>query len=221
MKRCNLLFVLLLLAACRKDKDDASLKTPTAPATDASTGLPTAAPVASGGHAILGMGDTVRGASIYALDAALVDHDGTSVKLDVFRGKPVIIAMFYSSCPYACPTLISNVKKIEAALAPEVRAEVRVLLVSFDPKNDTPAVLRGVIEKHQLDASRWKLSTGTEDTVRDVAAVLGIKYRDAEGAFNHSSVITLLDRKGVIDLRLDALGDATAPTAKRLAELAH
>jgi protein SCO1/2 len=166
------------------------------------------------------MGDVVSGASIYALDAVLTNHKGEKTKIDAFRGKPVLISMFYSSCPSACPLLISNVKRIEAALDPAVRSELRVVLVSFDPKHDTPEALRGVIERHHVDPTRWMLMTGKDDEIRDVAAVLGIKYRQADGSFNHSSVITLLDREGVIKLRADGMGETATSMVARIAEVA-
>jgi protein SCO1/2 len=219
----------LALAACQKTSDLNDLAA--APSASASAApslsraaLPaevaSAAPSADGDHDVLGMGDVVSGASIYALDVALTNHVGAKTKLDVFRGRPVLVSMFYSSCPSACPLLISNIKRIEAALDPAVRSELRVVLVSFDPKHDTPEALRGVIERHGVDASRWMLMTGKDDEIRDVAAVLGIKYRQADGSFNHSSVITLLDRDGVIKLRVDGMGESSATMVNRVAEVA-
>ncbi len=179
-------------------------------------------------HAVLGPGDTVPGASIYALDVALTDQGGKAIKLDVFRGHPVILSMFYASCPHACPLLISNVQTLEASLPPGVREKTRVLLVSFDPARDTTAALEQVLTTRKLDRDRWTLATAPDDQVREIAAVLGIKYRetpiDGDGGlrreYNHSSVITLLDAQGRIDLRADGLADGTAPLGKRLAELA-
>lgn len=210
----------VVLSACHKaaEPKDAAPGSSAVPASRAASPAE-AASAAGGDHDVLGMGDVVAGASIYALDVALTNHAGDKAKLDVFRGKPVLISMFYSSCPSACPLLISNVKRIEAALDPTIRGELRVLLVSFDPKHDTPEALRGVIERHGVDPSRWMLMTGTDDEIRDVAAVLGIKYRQADGSFNHSSVITLLDRDGVIKLRVDGMGESSASMVARIAEV--
>lgn len=171
-------------------------------------------------HALLPPTDVVQGASIYPLKVSLVDQAGATVGLDAWEGKVVLISMFYTSCPHACPTLISHLKKVEAALSPETRKETRVLLVSFDPEHDTLDVLRGMPEKHQVDRERWKFATAKDETIREVAAVLGIKYRQADGTFNHSSVITVLDRQGKIDMRSDGLEDATAALAARITSLA-
>jgi protein SCO1/2 len=79
--------------------------------------------------------------------------------------------------------------------------------VSIDPEHDTPEALRALARARGLDPSRWRLLGAPDDTVREVAAVLGIRYRRlADGSFNHSSVITLLDRAGVIQARVEGLG---------------
>jgi protein SCO1/2 len=148
-----------------------------------------------------------RSDSIYELAESLVDQDGRKVGLDLFRGHPVLISMFYSTCRDACPLLIADLRRIERELPASTRADLRVVLVSIDPGHDTPEALRALARAHGLDTSRWRLLGAPDDTVREVAAVLGIRYRRLpDGSFNHSSVITLLDRSGVILARVEGLG---------------
>lgn len=205
-----------VLGACKKPAERSAVTTTASSAPS----LVTTAPAASAALGVLPAGEVVRGASIYELKSPFVDQNDKAARLDVHHGHPTLIAMFYATCPYACPRLIANVKKIEAALPPETRADLRVLLITIDPENDTPAALRGVIQRYGLDAARWTLFTGKEDDVRDAAAVLGIQYREADGTINHSSVITLLDREGHIDTRYDGLTDAHVDAAKRIGEVA-
>lgn len=171
-------------------------------------------------HAVLPSGDVVLGRSIYVLDSALTDQDGRAAKLNAFRGHPVIISMFYTSCPHACPMLINHVKAIEAKLDEKTRADVRVLLVSFDPEHDNADALKSVIARHKLDASRWTLTVASEENAREIGAVLGIKYRSDDGNFRHSSVITVLDREGRIALRSDGLAEEQVAAAAKLTALA-
>ena len=148
-----------------------------------------------------------RGDSIYALPASMVDQRGEAVGLDLFRGHPVLISMFYASCPDACPLLIADLQQIERELPARIKADLRIVLVSLDPERDTPDALRTLTHTRHLDESRWRLLRAPEDTVRDIAAVLGIKYRRLpDGSFNHSSVITLLDPDGAIVERDGAIG---------------
>ncbi len=140
--------------------------------------------------------------SIYQLTPRITDQDGREQNLDTFRGHPVVITMFYGTCPHVCPLLISTIQKTEQALAPQDRAKLRVLMVSIDSENDTPQVLREVAERHHVDDARWKLTRASPGDVRKIAAVLGIRYRKLpNGEFNHSTVLTLLDREGVIRAR--------------------
>jgi len=148
-----------------------------------------------------------RGDSIYALPASLVDQRGRPVGLEVFRGHPVLISMFYASCPDACPLLIADLQRIESELSPRIRADLRIVLVSLDPGRDIPDALLALARARHLDESRWRLLRAPEDTVREIAALLGIKYRRLpDGNFNHSSVITLLSPDGVIVARDEAIG---------------
>jgi protein SCO1/2 len=168
-------------------------------------------------HTTLEAGRVEHGASVYLLDAELTDQDGRKVKLADFRGQPVLISMFYGYCPYACPMLMTKLKRLEAALTPEARTSVRVVLVSLDPARDTPESLKKLAGAHGLDASRWRLLWTREENVQELAAVLGIKYRALpNGQMNHSSVITLLDREGLIDQRLDGLDSETDALVSRL-----
>jgi protein SCO1/2 len=149
----------------------------------------------------------LRAKSIYHLDVGLVDQDGHAFKLADLRGGPVVAGMFYTSCEMVCPMIFETIKQTLREAGPRVHDATRVLMVSFDPARDTQAVLKEAFASHGLDA-RWTLARGTDDAVRQVAAVLGIQYRRlAGGAFNHSSVIQLLDADGVISGRTTKLGE--------------
>lgn len=171
-------------------------------------GVAVAPPAAAQGHRHEAMeAAPPRGDSVYALSASLVDQRGRAVGLDLFRGHPVLISMFYASCPDACPLLIADLQRMERELPPRIKADLRIVLVSLDPERDTPDALQALARARQVDESRWRLLRAPEDTVRDIAALLGVKYRRLpDGSFNHSSVITLLDPDGAIVVRDDAIG---------------
>jgi protein SCO1/2 len=96
-----------------------------------------------------------------------------------------------------------------AALTVAERERLRLVMVSFDPARDTPEALSEFGALHELDASRWWLARTPEPSVRELAAVLGVRYRETSGGvFSHSAVIALLDADGRIVQRttkLDAL----------------
>ncbi len=150
--------------------------------------------------------------SLYLLDSTWTSDVGREIKLGVLRGRPQIVAMFFTHCEYACPILVSELKTIEAKLPPEVLGKVDFLLVSIDSKRDTPAELATFREKRQLTRERWTLLRGGADDVRELAALLGVNYmEDARGQFAHSNVITLLNADGEIAFQHAGLKQEPAP----------
>jgi protein SCO1/2 len=120
--------------------------------------------------------------------------------------------MFYGSCPVACPLIVSHIKQIEAGLPDRARADLRVLLVSFDPAHDTPPVLAAIATARGVDTTRWSFATGSDDDVRQIAAVLHVTYRPLPtGGFAHDSVLTVLDREGRVLARTDDSEPDLAP----------
>lgn len=150
-------------------------------------------------------------ASLYQLKLKLTDQSGEAQPLDIYRGSPVLIAMFYGSCPMACPLLIDTVRATENALTRDERARVRVLLVSVDPERDTPQALAKLAKERRIDLNRWTLARASAGDVRMLAAALNIQYRKLPtGEYNHTSVITLLNSNGEIDRQATTLTRADA-----------
>ena len=148
---------------------------------------------------VVGAGGEPPRDSLYRLRAALVDQDGKATTLDRHRGHPVVVSMFYASCPAVCPLLVRAIRRLEAELRPEERARLRVLLVSLDPERDDPAALSAVAKRDGVDAARWSLARAETEDVRRIAAALGIRHRRLpDGEISHSTILTLLDAEGRI-----------------------
>jgi len=149
------------------------------------------------------------GDSVYRLDAALTDQDGHALRFADNRGRPRVVSMFYTSCKVVCPLIVDTLRATEHALGDAERERLGVLLVSFDPENDTPAALKAVADKRHLDTARWTLARADTHDVRRIAAVLGVQYRQLQNhEFSHSSALVLLDAQGRIVARSDRLGEA-------------
>jgi len=137
--------------------------------------------------------------SIYQLDATWTDDAGRPFKLAELRGRPVVLALFFTSCGYACPRIVADMTRVRETLPAAVRVQARFVLVSFDDQRDTAPVLHAYREQHELPADGWVLVRGTPDDIRELAAVLGVQYkRDALGMFEHSNLITVLNADGEI-----------------------
>lgn len=137
--------------------------------------------------------------SIYNLNTELLDQDGKKISLEKLKGQPVVISMAYTSCAYACPLIISHMQQLEKELENQGEKKVKFVLVSFDPKKDTPAVIKEYAVKRKL-SSRWVMYTASSDKApREIANLLGIKYNKIDDVdYDHSFIITVLNSDGVI-----------------------
>ena len=140
----------------------------------------------------------LSGHSLYQLETAWTNDRGESLQLTRWRGQPVIVAMFFAQCEYACPMLVSDMQRVRAALPAEVRTKAKFLLVTFDSKRDTVAALAAYRERYGLDEN-WSLIRADANAVQEFAMLLGVKYKeDARGQFAHSNLITVLNADGEI-----------------------
>ena len=132
--------------------------------------------------------------SVYELGGSWRDQSGATRALASWQGKPVLLAMIYTHCTATCPLAVSELKRIAA-----LDADVRFVLVSLDPARDDTSRLAGYAAERGLDPARWTLLTGSDADVRDLAATLGVRYRQVTpDDLAHTNLITLLDQDGRI-----------------------
>ena len=76
-----------------------------------------------------------------AAQFSLVDQDGRPVSLDSYRGHPVLLFFGYTRCPDVCPTTLTKLTKAMKDAGGNAD-DIRILLITVDPANDTPGTLR-------------------------------------------------------------------------------
>ena len=145
--------------------------------------------------------------SVYQLNVQLTNQDGQVQTLAARRGRPQLVIMFYTTCTMVCPMIIDTIKMTRKALDEPMRDQLDVLAVSFDPVRDDVNKLRKYADTRKLDTKHWTLARTEPQTVLQLAALLGVQYRQLpDGEFNHSSTLILLDADGRIAARTDVIG---------------
>jgi protein SCO1/2 len=178
---------------------------------------PPAPPVA---HEVMPPAAAIPGESIYQLPLQLTLQDGRQMPLAALRGQPLLVTMFYTTCQGVCPLMAFTLRRTMAALPEAERARMRVLMVSFDPARDSPEALRGFAELNSLKGPAWLLARTEENDVRELAAVLGIRYRQLPGGmFSHSAIITLLDADGLIRTQTGTLQETDPALIKAIGDV--
>jgi protein SCO1/2 len=101
---------------------------------------------------------------------ALLNQSGKTIHLEQFRGKVLLLTFIYTRCPMSdfCPRMSANFAEIDKGLAADqgLYAKTHLLSVSFDPKYDTPQVLRSYGGAHtgrftEEDFKHWDFAAPT------------------------------------------------------------
>lgn len=136
----------------------------------------------------------------------LVNQDSVKVSFPAdFKGQPMIAAYIYTSCKTICPAITANMKNISQKIPDDEQAQF--VLISFDPKRDTPARLRDYRKEFQLDPQKFTLLTGDSATVYSLMDKIGIRTKvipaDSTAPnmgymFTHTNQMNLFDSQGRI-----------------------
>jgi cytochrome oxidase Cu insertion factor (SCO1/SenC/PrrC family) len=144
--------------------------------------------------------------SFYTVPYSFTNDRAQTVHLPDWRGKPLILTMEYSNCRFMCTTTFSKLKAIQAA-ADQKKLQIDFMIISLDPKNDTPQAWQQYRISRDVDRSNWHLLTGTEATTKQFADLIGIKYWTMDEHILHDFKIVRLNTKGEIEKTITDYGD--------------
>jgi protein SCO1 len=136
---------------------------------------------------------------------ALVDHSGTTVRSESFRGYVLVVSFVFTRCVEACPLITAQLARAQTrARAQSLDARVRFISITLDPVTDTPEVLRRYADAYGIDLRTWHFLTGAPPEVGRVISAFGLTTV-AGDRIPHGSLVLLVDRKGSIAERLTSL----------------
>ncbi|MFN8057593.1 MAG: SCO family protein [Vicinamibacterales bacterium] len=140
----------------------------------------------------------------------------SSLDLASLRGQVVAINFVYTRCPLPdyCPLLVDHFKALSRRFGAQLGRELTLLTISFDPKYDTPAVLRAFAREAGAPDG-WHFLTGSADAIEAVCDKLGVEYWADEGLISHTLQTIVIDREG----RLAAAVEGKSFTVTELGDL--
>jgi protein SCO1/2 len=155
-----------------------------------------AAPAAAGGE-LLEPGDQVPNLS-------LVDQDGRKRTFDdVRRGRAIAVTFIYTKCPLPtfCPRMDRQFAEAQSLIRKkDLQGRTGLLSVSFDPKNDTPAVLKKHGQSLGFDPAVWTFVTGNRDDIDRFATNFGLTLVRGQAPnpeeIGHTLRTAVVDRQG-------------------------
>jgi protein SCO1/2 len=130
-------------------------------------------------------------------DHTLVDTDGRPVRLAKLRGKPLVVSFVYTGCTQVCPTTTAFL----ARAVGEARRVVgdgtfNVVTIGFNVPFDSPAAMRDMQRRLQIDARGWTFLSGDAPTIEALARDVGFAWRPTASGFEHVTQATIVDAGG-------------------------
>ena len=144
-------------------------------------------------------GDTVP-------NQAFLDQSGSTRDFDTIRGdRAIAVTFIYTKCPIPtfCPAMDRQFAAAQTLIKEKgLAGKAGLLSVSFDPKNDTPAVLTQHAKKLGADPKVWTFVTGDRDEIDRFASSMLLTLVRGEATnpeeIGHTLRTTIVDKHGKI-----------------------
>ncbi|TYC10662.1 SCO family protein [Bizionia gelidisalsuginis] len=160
-----------------------------------------------GSEKVLSQNNEISEASIFNLSSTWHNEEGEALQLRSLKGKTLVMVMIYTSCKAACPRLVADMRNIEAEIPKDKLKNIEFVLISIDPKIDTPQRLKSFAIENEMDDRQWTFLQGTVSGVREFANVLSVKYKEISPIdFSHSNIISVFNAEGELIHQQEGLG---------------
>lgn len=126
-------------------------------------------------------------------DVVLRDQNNKPVRFytDLVQGNVVVVNFIFTTCTSVCPPLGASFSRLQTHLADRVGKNVRLITISTDPQNDTPARMRAWGTQFNAKPG-WTLLTGNPKAVNAAIDAIG-----GDRARDHSPLVLIgNDRTG-------------------------
>jgi|688.fasta_scaffold928694_1 protein SCO1/2 len=129
------------------------------------------------------------------------NEKGEQITSNDLKGKVWIADFFFTSCQTICPTMTTNLKRLNKETE-DIKDHIQFISFTIDPDRDSPETLKRYKNHYGIESKNWTFLTGDEEKTH----LLGIENfqifagRDDEsqGGYAHSGAFTLVDKEGFV-----------------------
>jgi cytochrome oxidase Cu insertion factor (SCO1/SenC/PrrC family) len=131
----------------------------------------------------------------YFTDLPVVTQDGTELQFfsDVLKDRVVLVSLFYTKCPQACPLTTQKLAEVQEFLGEDLGSKIFLISITLDPENDTPEVIKEYAGKF-LAREGWMFLTGKKKDLQLITYRLGHTSSEIE-AHNTQFMIGNVNRE--------------------------
>ncbi len=157
------------------------------------------------------------------INFTLTDSNGRTVTRSGLAGKILVVDFLYTGCSLTCPVVNRCMAQIQQLTTNQ--PDVRLISLTVNPRDDTPAVLATYGERFGADINRWLLLTGDKTQLYDLIGTSFLPqvpddpFNYMPGNFANTERIAVVDSTGNVRAYFDGLREETAQAV--VAEIAR
>ncbi len=134
-------------------------------------------------------------------DFTLTNQDGAATTLAAFSNHVWVADIIFTRCAGPCPRMTGQMRSVQKALPPA--SEAKLVTLTTDPDNDSPAVLKKYGQHFDVDFNRWTFLTGTKVQIAGLASdslklsAVPVKPEDRKDdadLFIHTTIFVVVDK---------------------------
>jgi cytochrome oxidase Cu insertion factor (SCO1/SenC/PrrC family) len=148
------------------------------------------------------------------VEFSLTDRTGRKVTRQDLIGKFLVVDFLFTSCSLTCPVVNRCMAQIQQLTIKQ--PNIKLVSLTVDPRDDTPAALAKYGERFGADTNRWLLLTGDKPALYGLISTsflaqdLDDPFTYMPGNFSHTERIALVDAQGSVRGYFDGLNQNTA-----------
>jgi protein SCO1 len=131
----------------------------------------------------------------------LTNQNGQLETLADLSNRVWVADIIFTRCAGPCPRMTAQMKSLQDALPQNSTA--KLVTLTTDPDNDTPAVMKKYGERFGADFNRWTFLTGTKSEIAGLASdslklsavpVKPEERKDDADLFIHTTIFVVVDK---------------------------
>ncbi len=115
--------------------------------------------------------------------------------------------------------MMANLRSVAERFASRLGNDLALLVITFDPKYDTPDTLRAYAASERATGEGWHFLTGDPAAIERVCDAFGIQYWPEEGLITHTLQTAVIDRNGRLAATIEGKEYAAAQLGDLVAEV--
>ena len=153
---------------------------------------------------------------------SLIDNQNKPFTEQTLQGHWTMMFFGYTECSSICPVILAALKKVYEDLEnKDPKLLPQFVMVSIDPKNDTPQKLNRYVTSFN---NSFKGATGSQKMLESMTREFGIVYTtvaNGQNTIEHSGTILLFNPKGDLTAFFSFPSEASAIAGDFVAIRAH